>query len=75
MPSLMEALLREVRARFDVESFNAQQLSNLLWALTVLRQCSPEARAITTLHPELISRRRASSILLPAIEVEFRPSS
>jgi len=45
VPPLMTALLGEVQERFAVESFNPQQLSNLLWGLTILRQCSPDVRA------------------------------
>lgn len=41
----MEALLAEVRGRLATEAFNAQQLSNLLWGLTLLRQCTPQARS------------------------------
>lgn len=44
VPSLMEALLVEIRGRLATETFNPQQLSNLLWALTILRLCTPEVR-------------------------------
>lgn len=42
MPSLMSALVEEARSRLITHKFNAQQLCNLLWALTVLRQCPLE---------------------------------
>ena len=42
VPSLTDVLLAEIRHRLATEAFNAQQLSNLLWALTILRLCSPE---------------------------------
>ncbi len=44
VPSLMDVLLAEIRHRLATEAFNAQQLSNLLWALTILRLCTPEVR-------------------------------
>lgn len=42
VPSLMDVLLAEIQHRLATEAFNAQQLSNLLWALTILRLCTPE---------------------------------
>jgi hypothetical protein len=45
--SLVEVLLAEIRARLATETFNAQQLSNLLWALTILRLCTPEVCSST----------------------------
>lgn len=42
VPSLMSVLVEEARSRLITQKFNAQQLCNLLWALTVLRQCPLE---------------------------------
>ena len=38
----METLTAEILDRLATDNFNAQQLSNLLWALTILRLCTPE---------------------------------
>lgn len=42
VPSLMTALVEEAGSRLATQRFNAQQLCNLLWALTILRQCTLE---------------------------------
>jgi hypothetical protein len=50
VPSLTDVLLAEIRHRLATEVFNAQQLSNLLWALTILRLCTPEVRSDCSSH-------------------------
>lgn len=42
----MGVLLAEIQHQLATEAFNAQQLSNLLWALTILRLCTPEVRQL-----------------------------
>ena len=34
-PARLETFVAEIRARFEVENFNAQQLSNVLWSLCI----------------------------------------